>query len=104
MKPIEAIVYYKLFLVKLGITTTVIIAAAIAAALSGVDNWGALTHTQQLIIVCGIVSVAGTNLISMLDKTFATLSNGQNAPLTTPPQTPTIPPNNGGTPPNPPNP
>jgi len=68
---ISSALYWYGFVFKVVISSVVIIALAMSSALSGVDNWSALSTTQKIIIICGIVGVAGNNLISLLDKTFA---------------------------------
>jgi hypothetical protein len=81
MNPIiTSALYWRGFIAKLVISSIVILALAISSALSAVNNWSDLTTTQQVIIICGIVGVAGTNINSLLDKTFAQKSAAQDDP------------------------
>ncbi len=72
------------FLLKLVISSIVIICMAISGSLSGVNDWNALSTTQKIIIVCSTIALAGTNLNSLLDKTFAEKSNGHDKPAEAP--------------------
>ena len=75
MSPLQLMIYWKMFWFRLLLSTGSIVALALCAGLSGVDNFSGLETTQKIIIIASIAGIICTNTVSLLDKTYASLSS-----------------------------
>ena len=75
MNPLQSLIYWKMFWFKLLLSTLVITSLAVGAGLAGVDNWSSLPPFEKFLIINAILGVIGTNILSLLDKTYAGLSD-----------------------------